>query len=114
MGFLKRSWQWFAVAFVSISIGNTLYNLIVNRVIYVKYRGWLTYEQAPLHFHTLIIFSSIAAFMLVAIIALLIWARNSAAQRAFRRPPVPLLDETHIARYEGPGPNNIDRNDDSP
>jgi hypothetical protein len=100
-----------AVTCLAVGFSNTLYHLLFLGQIYVKHTGWVSYEQDPGHFIFNLIVLVVFLALVVAGVGLVIWFHDLPGQRPsrdiLRRPPMPLVDETHLAVYEPPTPRPV-------
>ena len=90
-----------AVALVGLVVavsGFPLYSAVFYGMTYVKRHGWQTYEEAPTAFLFNTVLSCIALVAIVPFLAFLAWVRDGKRERAFKRLPPPLIEESHISR----------------
>lgn len=88
------------VGFVVAVSGFPLYSAVFYGITYVKRQGWQTYEEAPSAFILNTVLSCIALVAIVAFLAFLAWVRDGKRERAFKRLPPPLIEESHVSRYK--------------
>jgi hypothetical protein len=82
--------------FLIAAFGFPLYSAVFYGMTYVRRQGWRTYGEAPTAFIINTVLSCIALFA----IGFVLWIRDGKREQALRRLPPPLIEESHISRYE--------------